>query len=173
MVAPASSFFSFGNKKESARAGFGDWGGGRSFGLLYSPGTPPPAWQSGPDHCPRAGTTPQALNWAFSFPAVSGTPAELTVLPLGTWWLDTTPRESKNVKTIFFVMVAWNFESIGPGTPFSGHCLDCCLVLVVCMDTADSSTVMIRSRMDSPHSTSAQWEPERSASDRWTPVLEQ
>ncbi len=36
---------------------------------------------------------------------------------------------------------------IGPGAPFTSHCLDCCLVCGVWNDTADSSMVTIWSNI--------------------------
>ncbi len=47
--------------------------GGRSSGYLFSLGTPPPAWQSGLEHCPSAVNTPQTPNLTFSSSAASGT----------------------------------------------------------------------------------------------------
>jgi hypothetical protein len=85
-----------------------------------------------------------------------------------------TPWESKKARTINLVLVVWTFAFTGPGTPFSSHCLGYCLVSDVCMDTADSSMVIIWSRTDFP-STPGQREPERSArappSDHRTEVL--
>ncbi len=56
----------------------------------------------------------------------------------------------KYARTIVFILVSWTFATTGAATPFSNHCLDCCLVSIVYMVIGDSSIVMTRSRIDLP-----------------------
>ncbi len=51
----------------------------------------------------------------------------------------------KEGQTICFILDTWTLALIGPGVPFPTHCLECCLVWRVWMDTEDSFMVTIKS----------------------------
>ncbi len=48
--------------------------------------------------------------------------------------------------TIFFMLLAVTLAFMGSGVPFLSHCFDFIFVSGVCMETADSSMVIIFSR---------------------------
>jgi hypothetical protein len=62
----------------------------------------------------------------------------------------TIPWESKNGRTMVFVLEAWSLAFKGLGVPFFIHCFDFYFVSGLCMETEDSSMVIIRSSTDHP-----------------------